>query len=180
MKKVVLALLVVLLVGIVGLLVAASLQPAEYRVERSVVIDAPPSEVYAVITDFTRYGEWSPWEKLDPALKKTVTGKPGEVGSRYVWEGNDQVGQGSMTVTGAVPDERVDIKLEFLKPFEATSTTSWVLVPEGDSTRMTWAMEGRNEGVVAKLFAMLMDMEQMIGKDFEQGLANLKRVCETE
>lgn len=178
MKKVILGALALLVFVVLGVLIAASMQPEEYRVERSVVIEAPPEEVYQVMADFERYGEWSPWEKLDPNLKKTVTGKPGEVGTRYTWEGNDQVGQGSMTVTGAVPNERVDIKLEFLKPFEATSTTAWVLTPEGEGTRMTWSMEGRNEGLMPKVFALFMDMEQMIGKDFEEGLANLKRVVE--
>ncbi len=178
MKKLFLGLVALLLLSVIGVLGAAYMQPADYRVERSVIIKAPPEEVYSVISDFGRWGEWSPWEKLDPDMRKSVTGTPGEPGYRYVWEGNDQVGQGSMTVVRAVPNERIEIKLEFLKPFQASSETLWELKPEGESTRMTWIMEGRNEGLMAKLFSMLMGMDKMIGADFEEGLSHLKRVSE--
>jgi uncharacterized protein YndB with AHSA1/START domain len=177
-KKIILSLLAIVVLAIAGILVAAGLQPSDYHVERSITIDAPREQVYALITDFERYGEWSPWEKLDPAMKKNVSGKPGEVGTRYAWEGNDQAGQGTMTVTAAQPPDRVDLTIEFIKPFQAQNQVSWRLAPEGESTQMTWSMDGKNEGLVPKLFAMLMNMENMLGNDFDEGLENLKGVCE--
>jgi hypothetical protein len=180
MKKKLLIVLAVLGVVAVGICVAASLQPAHYHVERSVVIAAPPAVVYDIVSDFRRFGEWSPWEKLDPGMKKTFDGPPKNVGSTYAWQGNDDVGEGRMTIVAAAPNQKVDIKLEFFKPWQSTSQTSWNLASEGEQTKFTWAMDGNNEGLVPKMFSMFMNMDKMLGKDFEAGLTSLKELSEKE
>src|SRR5205085_450764 len=135
-------------------------------------IAAPPAVVQAQIADFHRWDAWSPWAKLDPAMKTTFEGTPGAVGSSYAWTGNDKVGEGRMTLTGVDPGV-VTIKLDFVKPFASTSTSTFQLVPRTSGTEVTWAMEGRNN-FVAKAFTMVMDMDKMIGGDFEKGLAQMK------
>ncbi|MGE0492064.1 MAG: SRPBCC family protein [Vulcanimicrobiota bacterium] len=178
MKKIILGIL--LLVGLVvgSVVVAALMQPPEYHVERSIKIAAPPAEVYAVIADLDRYGEWSPWESLDPKMKKTIQGEPGQVGTSYAWSGNSKVGEGKMTIRQAIEGERIDLDLEFLKPFASSCQVAWVLAPDGEGTRMTWSMDGRNDGLVPRVFGLLMDMDGMIGKDFQSGLERLKTICE--
>ncbi|MCA9793150.1 MAG: SRPBCC family protein [Candidatus Eremiobacteraeota bacterium] len=179
MKKIIIGVLALVGLLIVGILVAASLQPPDYHVERSIVIAAPPAEVYALISDLNRYREWSPWESLDPDMKRVIEGQPGQVGMSYAWAGDNKVGEGKMTISQAVEGERVGLELEFLKPFASTCQVSWVLTPEGDGTRMTWSMDGRNEGLIPRVFCLFMDMDQMIGKDFDKGLQMLKTVCES-
>ena len=157
---------------------AASMQPEIYHVERSVTTSAPPSTVYRILSDFGRFGEWSPWEKLDPAMTKSIDGPAATVGTSYSWKGNDEVGAGRMTIVGLTPDQKVDIKLEFTAPWVSTSQTSWTVVADGAQSKITWAMDGRNEGLVAKVAAMFMNMDKMLGKDFDAGLATLKTVAE--
>jgi len=169
-----------LLVAALALLAAViATRPSEFRLERSATVAAPPSVVFAQVSDFGRWAAWSPWEKLDPAMKKTVSGGPGSAGHGYHWTGNDQVGEGRMTVTEARPGERVDIRLEFLRPWQATNATSIATAAEGAGTRVTWTMTGRN-GFMMKAVGLFMDMEKMVGSDFERGLASLKAVAEME
>ena len=154
-------------------------RPAAYRVSRSTTIAAPPPIVYAQVADFHRWDAWSPWAKLDPSMKTTFAGPVAAPGSSYAWTGNDKVGEGRMTIVEAKPGERVGIRLEFIKPFAATSSTEFAFVPTGGATQTTWTMQGRNN-FAGKLFSVFTDMDKMIGKDFEKGLAQLKTVAENE
>jgi len=173
LKKVLLvvAALVLVLVAVVAT------RPGEFRVERSVVVAAPPERVYAQIADFHAWPGWSPWAKLDPAMKADYSGADGQVGAAYHWVGNDKVGEGRMTITELSPPRRLTIRLEFLKPFEATNQTVFDLTPEQGGTRVAWIMSGQN-GAVGKLFALFMDMDKTVGGDFERGLAALKAQAE--
>lgn len=172
-KKIALALggIVVVFLGVVAM------QPADFRIERSAVIAAPPEVVFAQVNDFHNWAAWSPWEKLDPAMKKTFSGAAAGVGSVYEWTGNDEVGAGRMTLTESRPAELIRIKLEFLKPFEATNTTDFTFKPEGGGTKTIWSMTGNNN-FMAKAAGLFMNMEKMVGGDFEKGLAQLKTVSE--
>ena len=164
--------LVALAVFLVVLGAVVATRPAEFQVERSRTVAAPPSVVHAYINDFRKWPEWSPWEKLDPSMKREVSGAPSGAGATYRWSGNSDVGEGRMTITDSKPPESVAIRLEFLKPWEATSTTRFELRPSGTGTNVTWTMTGQNN-FMAKAFSMVMDMDKMVGGDFEKGLANL-------
>ena len=169
MKKV----LLFLLVAVVLFLGYAWTRPDTFRVERSASIAAPADIVYARVANFRAWESWSPWEKLDPAMKREFGGTDGQVGSTYSWVGNKEVGEGRMTLTEATPNSKVGIKLEFLKPFASTSTTVFALAPETDGTRVTWTMDG-NHNLMSKVMCVFMDMDKMVGGDFEKGLAALK------
>lgn len=151
-------------------------RPAEFKVERSARIPAPPALVFARLADFGRWSDWSPWEKLDPAMKRTLSGAPAGVGHSYAWAGNDKVGEGRMTITGLAAPERVDIRLEFLKPWKATNATVFTIVPDGTGSRVTWSMSG-TKGFLMKAMGIFMSMDAMVGKDFEKGLSNLAAVA---
>jgi hypothetical protein len=173
--------LVYILIGIAALIaifcVIVAMQPAEFRITRSATMAAPASAVFAQVNDFHNWIAWSPWEKLDPALQRTYQGEPAGTGAVYSWTGNKQVGEGRMTITESRPNEFIRLKLEFLKPFVATNTTEFTFQPQGHQTLMTWDMTGRNN-CVFKAFALLFNMQKMIGKQFEEGLGNLKQVVE--
>lgn len=162
---------------IVVLLLVIATRPSTYRVERSATIGAAPEAVYAQVSDFKKWEAWSPWGKLDPSMKTAYEGTQGTVGAVYAWTGNDQVGAGKMTVTAVDPNKRIDIKLEFIKPFASTAANGFVLAPAGKDTKVTWFMEGTND-FMGKAFTLFMDMDAMIGKDFEKGLADMKKVVE--
>ena len=170
-----------ILVGIVAViavfLVVVALQPADFRIARTATIAAPPSTVFAQVNDFHQWEAWSPWEKLDPSMKKTFEGPSSGVGSIYSWVGNDQVGEGRMTLMESKPAELIRIKLEFLKPFAATNTAEFAFKPEGTGTSVTWSMEGK-KNFVSKAFCLFMNMDKMVGGDFEKGLAQMKAVVE--
>lgn len=167
------------LLGIIVLLVAVIVsRPSEYRVERSASINAPPAVVFDFVNDFHKWEGWSPWEKLDPSMKKTYEGPATGAGAVYSWTGNDKVGEGRMTITDSRPGESVAIKLEFIKPFAAVCNTTFTFSPQGTATKVSWTMEGSNN-FVAKAFTLFMNMDDMIGKDFEKGLAQLRTQAET-
>lgn len=172
-KKILLGLVafVVVLLGVIAM------QPSEYRVERSITIDAPAAEVFPWVADLRKFSQWSPWEKLDPDIEKTFEGPATGVGSVYKWSGNADVGKGSMTVTEFVADEKVTMSLEFVEPWQSKATTGLSLAPAGDTTEVTWSMSGEND-FMSKAVGLFMDMEEMIGKDYEEGLANLEKVVE--
>lgn len=147
-----------------------------FEVSRSQTIQADPARVHALINDFHRWPEWSPWEGVDPGMERTYAGSETGVGSHYAWSGNRKAGSGSMEITGSTP-ERIDLDLEFLKPFKATNELRFTLTPQGGGTRVDWHMSGTNAGlagVVTKVFKM----DRLVGKDFEKGLARLKAVAE--
>lgn len=173
LKKILIAafFVLVILAGIVAM------QPAEYRVQRSATISASPAEIFPLVNDFHKWDAWSPWAKLDPAMKTIYNGTPAGPGAIYFWSGNDKVGEGRMTITESKPNDQIRIKLEFLKPFASTNATDFTFRPEGAVTAVTWAMKGENN-FVAKAFSLFMNMDKMIGPDFEKGLAQMKTLAE--
>ena len=173
LKKVAIGAAVVVLAFIA--LVAA--RPSHFHVERSISISAPPEVVFAFINDFRRWQAWSPWEKLDPGMKREYSGSAQGVGAQYHWTGNDDVGSGSMRIEDSQPSSRLRIALEFKTPFEASNEASFSLTPEAGATTVTWGMDGENN-FMFKAVGLFMNMDEMIGKDFQEGLANLKRLAE--
>lgn len=167
----------VAVVGVLALLVA--LRPGEFRVVRSATIAAPPADVFAQVNDFHNWEAWSPWAKLDPAAKNSFDGPSSGTGAVFSWDGNKDVGAGRMAITESRPHELVRIKLDFVRPFESTCTTEYTLKPEGNGTAITWSMFGVND-YFSKAFCMFMDMDKMVGKDFEKGLAQMKAVTEAK
>ncbi|MDI1445903.1 SRPBCC family protein [Polyangium sp. 6x1] len=177
MKKIAIRVGIGLAAVIVVLLIVIATRPSTYRVERHATIAAPVDLVFAQVKDFRTWASWSPWAKLDPKMKTKFDGKQGEVGAVYEWEGNDDVGAGRMTIAAVKPNERVDIKLEFLKPFASKADNGFAVEAAGKETKITWFMSGEND-FLGKAFGLFMDMDAMIGKDFENGLGNFKKVAE--
>ena len=170
--------LLVLVIAVVGVLAVAATKPDHYHVERSATISAAPAVVFTQVNDFHRWDAWSPWEKLDPAMKRTFTGPESGKDASYAWVGNDKVGEWRMTIVESQPGARVDIRLEFIKPWTETCQAAFALAPEGEATKVTWGMDGTHN-YVSKIFCVFMDMDKMIGTDFEKGLAQLKTVAES-
>lgn len=169
--------LAVIAVAVAALLLFAATRPSSFRVQRSTAIKAPPEKIFPFIDDFHAWTAWSPYEKIDPALKRTYAGAPRGQGAVYEWEGNNKVGRGRMEITGSAPPGRVTIALHFMKPFEARNVAEFTLEPRGDATTVTWAMHGPSP-FMAKVMGIFMSMDSMVGKQFEEGLANLKAVAE--
>ena len=169
--------LLILLVAIVLFLGYAATRPDTFHVERSASIAAPPAAVYSHVVDFQQWAAWSPWEKLDPEMKREFGGPERAVGATYAWEGNSKVGQGKMTLTETEPHSKLAVRLEFLEPMASTSVATFALAPEGAGTRVTWSMDG-DQNFLAKVMCIFMDMDKMVGGDFEKGLASLKQVSE--
>jgi Polyketide cyclase / dehydrase and lipid transport len=175
LKKILLGLAAV--IALLAIVIAT--RPAEFSVERKTTIQAAPELAFARVNDFHHWNEWSPWDKLDPEMKRTFEGASTGAGAIYGWTGNDQVGEGRMTIEESKPNEFVRIKLEFIKPFAVTNSTTFTFAPAGEGTLVTWKMEGHNN-FVTKAFSMVMDMDKMVGGDFERGLAALKEGTEAE
>jgi hypothetical protein len=173
LKKIALG-VVAILVIILGL---AAMKPDSFSVKRVASIKAPPEKIAALITDFHQWSSWSPWENLDPAMKRTFTGASSGTGAVYEWEGNKDVGKGRMEITDAASPAKTVIKLDFLQPIEAHNITEFTLLPQGDTTTVSWDMSGPMP-FVSKIMNVFMSMDAMIGKDFEKGLSNLKTVAE--
>lgn len=164
--------LIAIVVLVVVLSIVIAMQPSEFRIERTATIAASPSAVFAQVNDFHNWGAWSPWEKLDPAMKKTYEGAPAGAGAVSTWSGNNEVGEGRATITEGRPNELVRIKLEYLRPFKATNTADFTFKPDGDRTAVTWSLYGSNN-FMAKAFGLVMDMDELVGSQFEKGLASL-------
>lgn len=173
LKKILIGVAAVLLLFVI----VVATRPADFRVERSITIAAPPAVVFGQVNDFHAWAAWSPWEKLDPGMKRTYTGPPSGTGATYEWQGNDDVGEGRMTIEKSTPPSTVGIKLEFIKPFAATNVTTFTFAEQGPGTKVTWAMEGTNN-FFAKAFGLFMDMDKLVGADFERGLASMKAISE--
>jgi hypothetical protein len=154
----------------------AATKPDSFEVQRSASMQAPPGKVVALIDDFHNWESWSPWEKLDPGMKKSFSGAGRGKGSVYAWEGNSKVGAGRMEILDATAT-RVTVKLDFLKPFEAHNLAEFTLAPEGAATQVTWAMHGPSP-LASKIMQVFVSMDGLIGKDFAAGLANMKNVAE--
>ncbi|MEX1096203.1 MAG: SRPBCC family protein [Planctomycetales bacterium] len=178
LKKILLGAAAVVLVTAVVFVVVVAMQPSEFRVERTATMSAPPSAVFDQVNDFHNWEAWSPWAKVDPDARFSFAGPTAGTGAVFTWAGNDKVGEGRMTITESRPYELVRIRLEFLKPFESTSTAEFTFRPEGDQTAVTWSMFGEN-GFFAKAFCLFADMDKMVGGDFEKGLAQMKAVVES-
>jgi uncharacterized protein YndB with AHSA1/START domain len=174
MLKTILIVVVVLIAGVLGL---AATKPDTFSVQRSTSIKAPPEKIFAVVNDFHRWPDWSPWEKLDPGMKRTQSGAPSGKGAIYEWDGNSKAGAGRMEIIESAPAAKVGIQLDFIKPFEGHDIAEFTLVPQGDATQVTWTMHGPTP-FVSKVMQVFVSMDSMIGKDFEEGLANLKALAE--
>jgi carbon monoxide dehydrogenase subunit G len=169
--------LVVIVAIIAIVLIWAAFRPNELLVQRTATINAPPEKIFPLLNDFHAWGSWSPWEKLDPAMKRTYSGPASGQGAVYAWEGNRDVGSGRMELVESTPPSKVGIKLDFLKPFEAHNHTEFTLAPNGNATNVTWTMRGPSP-YMTKLMGIFFNMDKMVGSDFERGLANLKAVAE--
>ena len=169
--------LIGLAVIIVVLAVVVAMQPDDFRVTRSATVSAPAAVVFAQVNDLHKWEAWNPWQKKDPAMKLTFAGPPAGPGASYSWAGNNEVGEGRLTITESRPGELVRLKLEFMKPFAATNTADFTFKPEGDKTAVTWSMEGKNN-YLAKALHLVMNMDKMVGGEFEKGLADMKVAAE--
>jgi hypothetical protein len=164
---------------IAALLLFASTKPGSFRVERSTAVQAPPERIFPLINDFHNWAGWSPFEKLDPAMKKTFTGAPNGRGAVYQWAGSGKAGEGRMEITDARAASQVTIDLRFLKPFPGHNTAEFTLAPQGSATNVTWAVFGPMT-FMGKLMCVFVSMDKMLGKDFAEGLANLKTISERQ
>jgi uncharacterized protein YndB with AHSA1/START domain len=168
---------IVLAIAIAIVLILAASKPDTFQVRRSATIKAPPEKIYPLISDFHQWKGWSPWENKDPAMQRTYSGAAAGEGAVYAWEGNKNVGSGRMEIREASAPSKIVIKLDFLKPFEAHNTAEFTMLPQGDATHLTWLMHGPAP-FISKLMHVFINIDRMVGKDFEAGLANLKRLTE--
>lgn len=166
-------LLVMVLVGYIAT------RPDTFVYERSAVINAPAEIVFGLINDFQQWGKWSPWEKKDPNLKRSYSGPAAGPGAVYGWVGNKDVGEGRMTLLDSKAPEFVSIRLEFFKPFAADNQVRFTLTPEAGGTRVHWSMQGKNV-LIGKLIGLVLNMDKMVGSDFEKGLADMNRAAQAE
>jgi len=158
---------------IVGLCVVIGLQPSTFSVQRSATMAAPPAEVFSQVNDLKAWHEWSPWSKLDPNPRTTVSTPSAGKGANFAWAGNDEIGEGRLTILESRPDERVDIEQAFIRPFAGKARMEFTLAPERSGTKVTWTMTGTHD-FFGKAMCLFVDMDAVMGKSFEQGLANMK------
>lgn len=163
---------VILLFGII-----VSIQPPLFRIVRSATMAATPETVFEQVNDFQNWYEWSPWAKIDPAMKQTYDGPSSGAGAKYAWDGNKQVGAGRMTITDCQPPSKIGILLEFLRPFATTNVVQFTFRPEGSQTNVEWSMEGK-KNFISKAFCLFFNMDKVVGADFEKGLAQMKAIVE--
>lgn len=168
---------VVLAIAIAVILILAATKADTFRIERSGTINAPAEKIFAVLNDFRQWGGWSPWEHKDPDMKRTYGGAERGKGATYGWEGDKNVGTGRMEILEANTPSKLVIKLDFFKPFEAHNTAEFTMLPQGNATNVHWVMHGP-ANFMSKVMQVFMNMDKMVGKDFEQGLANLKQLAE--
>lgn len=172
------AVVVVAMVAVFAIvLILAAMKPDSFRIQRSATLAAPCEKIFPFINDFRNWRSWSPWERLDPNLKRNYGGADSGKGATYEWEGNKKVGKGRMEILDQSPPSKVTIQLDFIQPFEAHHTAEFALEPQGALTNVTWSMSGR-QPFAFKVMTLFMSMDKMVGKDFESGLANLKALVE--
>ncbi|MHA3772414.1 SRPBCC family protein [Verrucomicrobiota bacterium sgz303538] len=175
--------LIKILLSLAAILVVFSiivaLQPSDFRVTRSATIAAPPEVVFAQVNTLRNWEAWSPWAKVDPAMKQTYDGPPAGVGASYTWSGNNDVGEGRNTITESRPNELVGFKLDFERPFKGTNDVEFTFKPEGNQTVVTWAMTGERN-FFFKAIGLFMNCDKICGDQFEKGLSQLKSVSEAE
>ncbi|MBC8012656.1 MAG: SRPBCC family protein [Methyloceanibacter sp.] len=175
LKKILIALAAIVLIFVV----VVALQPSDFRVERTATIAAPPADVFAQVNDFHKWEAWSPWAKLDPEAKVAFEGPPEGEGTVMTWAGNDQVGEGKMTLTESRPSDLVKIKVDMVKPYEGTSTGQFIFKPDGDRTAVTWSI-GAHHSFMEMAFCLVMNGKKMMGELMEKGLAQMKSVVESK
>jgi hypothetical protein len=174
MFKKILAVLVLVVLGILGY---ASTKPDTFEVVRSTTIKAPPEKIYARLNDFSQWDSWSPWSKLDPAMTKKISTNSVGKGATYEWAGNSDVGKGKMEITESIAPTAVNMNLFFAEPFNSNNTSNFLLIPSGDATKVEWRMKGQSP-FISKVMTVFIDLDKEIGKDFERGLENLRKVSE--
>ena len=177
MRKILAIVAVSLGVFVVAVLVYAATKPDTFEVKRSASVKAPPDRIFPLINDYHQWTAWSPYENKDPQMKRTYSGATSGKGATYAWDGDGNVGGGNMTIADATPPSKVLIKLNMVKPISASNDVAFTLVPQGDSTTVTWDMQGQVP-YFAKIIHVFLDMDKMVGSDFEVGLANLKTIAE--
>ena len=155
----------------------AATQPDRFTVTRTIDIRAPAERIQPLVANFHQWASWSPWEKLDPAMRRSFSGPASGKGAVYAWDGNDQVGAGRMEIVDISVPHRVEIRLDFIRPIESGNQASFLFAPSGDTTRVTWHMSGPMP-FTAKVMSLFVSMDSMIGPDFEKGLARMKAVAE--
>jgi carbon monoxide dehydrogenase subunit G len=168
---------VVLALAIAAVLILAARKPDRFAVQRATTVQAPPDRIFPLINDFHQWGSWSPYETRDPAMKRSYSGADSGKGAVYGWEGNKDVGSGRMEILDAQAPSKIVIKLDFFAPFEGHNTAEFTMLPQGDGTNVTWSMHGPSP-FIGKIMHVFINMDRMVGKDFEAGLANLKRLTE--
>ena len=170
---------VALAIAIAIVLILASTKPDSFGVQRAAVVRAPAEKIFPLINNFRQWANWSPWENKDPAMKRTYSGAESGKGAVYAWDGNKNVGSGRMEILDASSPSKIVIKLDFFKPFEGHNTAEFTMQPERDAatTNIIWVMHGPAP-FMSKVMQVFMNLDKMIGKDFEAGLANLKRLTE--
>lgn len=176
-SKMILNILIGLAAVVVVFLVVAALQPSEFKISRSINIAAPPEVVFGEVNDFHKMNTWSPWLELDPAAKLTYDGPSSGTGASFSWEGNAKVGAGRLTIAESHPNELVRLNMEFLKPLKNTSTADFTLQGDKDHTQVTWSMYGQRP-FLGKAINLVVNMDKMIGGNFEKGLTKLKSISE--
>ena len=169
--------LIALALGLGGFLIYVQRQPAQFNITRSVLIAAPPAKPYALVNDFRNWKKWSPWEKMDPNIQSRYEGPDSGAGSSYAWVGNSKVGQGKMTITESRQDESIQIRLDFVKPMPATNLSAFSFRPEAGGTRVNWSMNGTNN-FLQRAICTFMNMDKVVGGQFDKGLADLKMLSE--
>jgi carbon monoxide dehydrogenase subunit G len=168
---------VILLVLVAGVLIYAATRPDTFRVQRVASIKASPETIFPLINDLRRFNTWNPYEKKDPNLKGSYSGPVSGIGAAYAFDGNRDVGKGRIEITGSSPPLKVSMRLDMIAPIEASNNVEFTLEPKGDTTIVTWSMQG-HVPYFAKVIHLFLDMDSMVGRDFEAGLANLKAVAE--
>lgn len=168
---------IVVVVAVAGVLLFAATRPDTFRVERTTRIKAPPEKIFPLINDLRRFNTWNPYEKKDPNMKGSYSGAASGKGAMYVFDGNQDVGKGSVEITDSTPPFKVSMQLHMIEPMEARNNVEFIIEPGGDTTRVTWAMHGP-VSYFGKIIHLLFNMDRMVGRDFEDGLASLKAVAE--
>jgi len=169
--------LILVLLAIAIVLIYAATKPDTFRIERSINIKAPPEKIFPLIADLHKFNIWNPWAKKDPGAKMNYIGPESGVGSGHEWDGNKNVGKGSMTVAKLTASSEVVFNLDFISPFEAHNQATFTLTPKDDNTEVNWAMTGPSP-YISKVMCLFMSMDKMVGPDFEAGLADLKVLAE--
>ena len=168
---------IIIILAIVIVLILVAMRPSTFRIERSINVKASPEKIFPLIANFRQMNKWSAWEKVDPTMKRSYRGVESGKGAIYAWDGNKEIGQGSMEILESTPSSKVLIKIDFYKPFEAHNTVEFTLVPNGETTTVNHAMYGPSP-YISKLMSLVFSIDKMVGSKFEEGLANLKMIAE--